>query len=390
MTSYCLSHGRELRRRDRRASLDYWQKWVDADSHAAEPRIELVVDLIDVGTFKAIQTANIVLKEAEVLIAATDKILRGQLCYCHSMVKFQEGNWAEGLVALNYARQQFDGAPSGIALCDEAAGIYEMGMGNFADAQSNFEQSLAYHLEVDDAVAKGMSYYYLGRLYMLMDEPDMAADFIDMALVIGKEEPDRLLHLKAQIVLAEFWIYQQRYDTALELIEVAEELLRPEVDDLRRAYLWCDRAEALFGLGQYDRSLEVLKREATPQMREKQHPLGCAIAKELRGRVLLYRLMQEEGVPNEESLEAIEDIFLDASMVFEQQGMKRQFASTLYHLAQLYSLTTPLPSSYQYQGKRLRALELALSVLQQQPVGNGRLIAELERLMDESMGMGHP
>jgi tetratricopeptide (TPR) repeat protein len=290
-------------------------------------------------------------------------------------------------VALAYARQQFADLPEGIALCDEARGIYEMGMGNFADAQSCFEQSLAYHLEADNGLGMGLSYYYLGRLYMLMDEPEMAADFIAMALQIGEEAPDRLLHLKAQIALAEFWIYQQGYETALELIETAEELLRLEVDDLRRAYLWCDRAEALFGLGQYDRSLEVLKREAIPQMRQMQHPVGCAIAKEIRGRILLYRLMGGESSSNEEIVETIEDIFLDSSMVFEQQGMKRQFASALYHLAQLYRLATGLPNSYQYQGKQLRSLELALSVLQQQPMGNGRLIAELEALLNEAMGM---
>jgi hypothetical protein len=77
---------------------------------------------------------------------------------------------------------------------------------------------------------------------------------------------------------------------------------------------------------------------------------------------------------------------LDAAMVFEQQGMTQEYARTLYDLAGLYNLCTNHSTLFfQYQGKMVRSLELALSVLEQFEVGNDHLISEIENALNQAM-----
>jgi hypothetical protein len=68
---------------------------------------------------------------------------------------------------------------------------------------------------------------------------------------------------------------------------------------------------------------------------------------------------------NEETIEIAEDYLLEASLLFEQHKMMKHYALTLSEMARLYNICANTQYQFQYQGKSLRSLELAMAILDQ-------------------------
>jgi tetratricopeptide (TPR) repeat protein len=191
--------------------------------------------------------------------------------------------------------------------------------------------------------------------------------------------------LQALKGLAKVAIAESQWQLAIELIKEVISLLQEPVDTIEIGYLYCDLAEALLGDRQIEKSLICIRVEVLPRFRDYQYLKGIAIAKHLRGRIYVQRLLNGLDSLDEDAIETAEDSLLDALIAFEQFGMMSNYAKVLYDLACLYQLCSSSQFQYQYQGKSLRSLELSLSTLDQLGMSNTQLASQVEAMLNQVM-----
>jgi hypothetical protein len=133
---------------------------------------------------------------------------------------------------------------------------------------------------------------------------------------------------------------------------------------------------------------KAIDSEVKPRFTSLQHKAGIAAAKHIRGKILYRRLVDGLDSLEQDKIEHAEDALLDAAMIFEQEMMPQAYAKTLYDLAYLYQLCLNSRFKYQYQGKSVRSLELALNALDQFNCGNTKLAAQIDQMLMQSMGGG--
>jgi tetratricopeptide (TPR) repeat protein len=253
-------------------------------------------------------------------------------------------------------------------------------------ALNYFERSLSLRLESEDECAIAKSYTYLGKLYLSIEDTSQAVSLYQNALEIALANEDRALQLQSLKGLAKSAIVEQQWQTAIALSKDAITLLQEPVDTIEIGYLYCDLSEALLGDRQINQSLLCIRAEVLPRFRDYQYQKGIAIAKHIRGRIYVQRLLEGLDSLDEDAIETAQDSLLDASMGFEELGMMLDYAKTLYDLACLYQLCSNSPFQYQYQGKALRSLELSLSVLDKLGMSSTKFGTQVDELLDQVMG----
>jgi len=196
---------------------------------------------------------------------------------------------------------------------------------------------------------------------------------------------DNFLRSQTLKGLAKVAIAESQWQEGITLLKEAISLLPEPVDTIEIGSLYCDLAEALLGDQQVEESLICIRVEVLPRFRDSQYLKGIAIAKHIRGRIYIHRLLDGRVSLDDNEIETAEDSLLDASIAFEQLGMMYDYAKSLYDLACLYQICSSSQVQYQYQGKSLRSLELSLSVLDQLGMSHSKLATQVEAMLNQVM-----
>ena len=392
-----LKQGQQLRQQGRTSAIAYFEQCLQntniSNSGAdlgttARVLLDLVVELIATKQPERLQRAEELLQQAENALNQNLEISEEQkayLLYVKAVFALESGKLNDVLNILQEAHKAYGDNLEGQALTDDAIAHYYIRVGDFQSALMSFERSLSVRLESTDECAIGKSYIYLGQLYLSAGDINQAASLFQNALDIAIANSDNFLRLQVLKGLAKVAIAESEYQTAIALIKDAIALLREPVDTIEIGSLYCDLAEALLGDHQIKESLICIKVNALPRFRDFQYQKGIAIAKHIRGRIYVHRLLEGIDSLNEDTIETAEDSLLDASIGFEQFGMMADYAKALYDLACLYQLCSSSQFQYQYQGKSLRSLELSLSVLDKLGMGSTKLASQVEAMLNQVM-----
>lgn len=396
-----LHHGKQLRRQGRTLAIAYFeqslQNTLDVNTDAgmadlgmtARILLDLALELIVTRLPESLQRGESLIQQAAATLdqnPTADNEQRAYLLYVQANLALELGKLTNVLQILDNVYQLYQDNPEGLALTDDAIGRYYLQVNDPQSALNHFERALSLRLESEDECAIAKSYTYLGKLYLSIEDTSQAVSLYQNALEIALANEDRALQLQSLKGLAKSAIVEQQWQTAIALSKDAITLLQEPVDTIEIGYLYCDLSEALLGDRQINQSLLCIRAEVLPRFRDYQYQKGIAIAKHIRGRIYVQRLLEGLDSLDEDAIETAQDSLLDASMGFEELGMMLDYAKTLYDLACLYQLCSNSPFQYQYQGKALRSLELSLSVLDKLGMSSTKFGTQVDELLDQVMG----
>lgn len=392
-----LIQGQQLRQQDRTSAIAYFEQCLQNTTvensggdlgTTARVLLDLAVELIATRQSAQLQRAKILVQQAGEFLNQNLESSHEQqayLLYVRGILAMELEELRDVLPILQDAYEVYGDNLEGQSLTDDAIGHYYIKVGDYPSALMSFERSLSLRLESNDESAIGKSYAYLGRLYLLLEETDQAASLFQSTLDIALVNSDNFLRLQALKGLVKVALSESQWQTAIALIKDAIDLLKEPVDSIEIGYLYCDLAEALLGNRQTEDSLICIRIDVLPRFRDFQYLRGVAIAKHIRGRIYVHRLLEGLDSLDEDAIETAEDSLVDASMTFEQFGMMYDYAKVLYDLAYLYHLCSNSHLQYQYQGKALRSLELSLSAIDQLGMSNTKLASQVEVMLNQVM-----
>ena len=390
-----LHQGKQLRRQGRTFAIAYFEQCLQSTTDTNEEGggtvrilLDLALDLIETRQPESLQRGeNLIQQAAEKLEQnpSFDDEQKAYLLYVQARLAIALGGLTDVFQILQNAYELYHQNPQGQSLIDDAIGEHYLQINDPQLALNHFERSLALRLESQDECAIAKSYTYLGKLYLAIADIPQAISLYQNALEIALTNEDRDLQLQSLKGLAKAALAEQQWQTAIDLSKDAIALLQEPVDTIEIGYLYCDLSEALLGDRQIESSLLCVRSEVLPRFRDYQYQKGIAIAKHLRGRIYVNRLLEGLDSLDEDAIETAQDSLLDASMGFEELGMMLDYAKTLYDLACLYQLCSNSPFQYQYQGKALRSLELSLSVLDKLGMSSTQFALQVDELLDQAM-----
>ena len=397
-----LIQGQQLRQQDRTLAIAYFEQCVQNKAiienenlgTTARVLLDLARELIATKQPEHLQRAQILIQQAENTLnklsaqnLETNLEQKAYLLYVQAILALESGELSDISVLnmLQDAQVAYGNHPVGQALTNDAIAQYYVKANDPQSALISFERSLSLRLESTDECAIGKSYAYLGQVYLSSGDINQAASLFQNALNIALANSDNFLRLQSLKGLAKVAIAESQWQTAIAIIKDALLLLKEPVDTIEIGYLYCDLAEALLGDRQIEESLICVRVNVLPRFRDFQYQKGIAIAKHIRGRIYVHRLLEGLDSLDEDAIETAEDSLIDASIGFEQFGMMSDYAKVLYDLACLYQLCSSLQFKYQYNGKSLRSLELSLSVLDQIGMTNTQLASQVEAMLNQVM-----
>jgi tetratricopeptide (TPR) repeat protein len=390
-----LHQGQQLRRQGRTFAIAYFEQCLQSTTGINEEwgvtvriLLDLALELIGTRQPESLQRGeNLIQQAAEKLEQnpSFDDEQKAYLLYVQARLADELGELTDVFQILQNAYELYQQNPQGQSLIDDAIGEYYLQINDTQLALNHFERSLAMRLESQDECAIAKSYTYLGKLYLVIADIPQAISLYQNALEIALANEDRDLQLQSLKGLAKAAIAEQQWQAAIDLSKDAIALLQEPVDTIEIGYLYCNLSEALLGDRQIEQSLLCVRSEVLSRFRDYQYQKGIAIAKHIRGRIYVHRLLEGLESLDEDAIETAQDSLLDASMGFEELGMMLDYAKTLYDLACLYQLCSNSPFQYQYQGKDLRSLELSLSVLDKLGMSSTKFAIQVDELLDQVM-----
>lgn len=392
-----LIQGQRLRQQDRTLTIAYFEQCLQDISIAevdvntiARILLDLAVELIATKQPQSLQRAQSLIQQAENYLDKNQNLdtsheQKAYLLYVRALLLLESGELSDVLNILQAAYETYGNSQEGQSLVDDAIGQYYLQVNDIESALTSFERSLSVRLEIENEWAIATSYAHLGQLYLSSGDINQATNLFQSTLDIALATSDNFLRLQALKGMAKVAIAENQWQSAIDLAKEAISLLKEPVDTIEIGYLYCDVAEALLGDQQIEKSLICIRIDALPRFRDYQYLRGIAIAKHLRGRIYVNRLLKGLDSLDEDAIETAEDSLLDASLAFEQFGMMPNYAKVLYDLACLYQLCSSPQLQYQYQGKSLRSLELSLSVLDQLGMSNTQLASQVEAMLNQVM-----
>jgi tetratricopeptide (TPR) repeat protein len=400
-----LEQGHSLRQHDRASVIPYFEKWIAEVNEQSDPialvtaLTELALALIEIGQPEGVNRTKLLMQQAGSYLKSQSTsrsksdsknygIQKAYLLYAQGLWELKHHNFDRSLTSFQAAYQLYEvnADLGGQALADDALGLYYMTIGEFQTALMHLERALGYRQELDNEHGKAISFGNLGRFHLQIDQLEPVEDLFQTSLEIAVAEQDELLQILALSGLAQNLIAHGQWQIAISKVQSALKLTQEPLDTLRIAELSLHLAEAFLGAEQMDDSLRTIDREVMPRFRDLQNKAGIAAGKRIKGRIFYQRLILGFDSLEEDTIERAEDFLLDAAMLFEQEKMPIDYAKTLYDLAYLYQLCLNSRFKYQYQGKSVRSLELALNALQNFNSGDSRLAHQIDAMLLQTMG----
>ena len=389
-----LEQGRLLRHKNKvkaQSSFETCLQQAEAESQqiiAVIAATELALELIDTAHEPALQQAQSLLLKAESLLTdcVTCQIEAAYIQYSYGLLNLQQGNYVDALSHLQTAAQNYGEDAVGLSLVDDALGQYYATLGEPRTASMYLRRSLSRRQSPEFDRGKALSCALLGKINLQLENYEQAENFFEQSLDLALQLDSTYARLQAMTGLGQMAIAQAEWETAIIMLQECLQLLQEPIDLSKAAYLYTSLAEAFLGSTDIDRAQICIETEAIPRFQHLQDRYGLAIAKRLLGVILSRRLLNGTDSLTEEAVEKAEDYLLDASMLFEQFGRRQEYARTLYDLACLYNIYDNSNHKYQYQGKAVRTLEMALNALEQSESGTTKLTNQIEALLNQSIG----
>jgi tetratricopeptide (TPR) repeat protein len=386
-----LQQGRLLRRQDKNAAIACFEQCfnrAEAENDrilAAMAGTELALELIETGHMPSVHKAKDILLKVELSLkdCADCNQELAYLLYCQGCLDLQQGCYVDALLHLQSAYQTYGEAdPIGLSLVDDALGSYYAAVSDPRTASMHLRRSLSRRQEPGCESDKAISLALLGKVNLQLENYEQAENFLEQSLDLALQCDHTYTRLNAMTGLGQLAIAQSEWEIAAIMFQEALQIVQEPIDLSKAAYLYVNLAEALLGGEKIDSAQRCIETEAVPRFQHLQDQLGLAISKRLLGRILTCKLLDGGEGLTEEMIEKAEDYLSDASMLFEQRGMSQEYAKTLYDQACLYNICASSNSKYQYQGKSVRSLELALNVLEQFGSGS-KLTHQIETLLNK-------
>jgi len=378
-----LIQGRRLKLSSRQAAINSFEQcFEEAIASNNKPNqvaalTELALEFIETKQIPALERATQVLEQAAELNSGLNiSSLTAHLNYAlgiNALEKYQlEESFSllQSAYSLYESSSKLDNNLAGLSLVDDALGKYYGAISQYPQAMSHFERSLTRRqsikspANIDPQHLSGISYYHQGQMFLQLYNFEKAQAAFEKSLDLSLEADYIYLRFQSLVGMVQVEIALADWDVAEALIEESLQLAELPLDLDKLAILYQSRAEALLGNRQVLEAQDCLQLETLPRLENLQNPAGQAIAKRTMGRILQARLQEGLDRLTTETIENAEDYFVDASMIFEERGMATEYAKTLYDAANLYNLCEEFKyNRYQYQGKAVRSLKLALSAL---------------------------
>ncbi|AFY71368.1 hypothetical protein Pse7367_3120 [Thalassoporum mexicanum PCC 7367] len=343
--------------------------------------LELALALIESGINEQLQEAK------SLLIVAGKKLKdcstcyqqKAYLLYCQGRWNLQQAKFEDGVKFLNLAQKSPQLKPGLDVLVNCALANYRANKGEFEQALPLLEQLLD-RLPEEDDLDRALILKQLGLLYLLLDDHEHAAAYLEQCLDLALHIEHKYLRIEAMAGLSHVAIAQAEYETAGMLIQERLQIIDKPGDLSWAAYAYVDLAEAMLGAGEINDAHECIKAEVIPRFDQLQDQRGIAKTKRVLGLIWLHKIMDGLVSLNEETIEIAEDYLLEASMLFEQHQMLKHYAVTLADMARLYNISANTQYQFQFQGKSLRSLEMAMATLDQFEIRPPILDAQIEEL----------
>ncbi len=389
-----LARGRLLRRQNRVEAIDCFEQCIKQAEESkdnilvATASAELALELAATHQPSALKHAKDLLDQSEVVLKSCNNCALEifYVWYCQGYLELQAGRYDEALSYLQVAYQGYQSHPEGLARVEDALGQYYMAINDFPQALSYLERSLARREPEAYDSDKTISYGYLGAWYLQAEQYEVAENYFGQSLDWSLQFSDHRTQLQALSGLGRVAIAQGQWETAEILIRESVQLVQEPLDTDQVAFLYCDLSEVLLATNQGLESQKYLENEALPRFKRLQNQRGLATVNHLLGQVYKYRILEGIDSLTEKTIENAEDYLLEASLMFEENGMIRDYAQTLYDLASLYNLPIGSQYRYQYQGKAIRSLELAADALKRFNYNSSNLFRQIDHFSDQLIG----
>jgi tetratricopeptide (TPR) repeat protein len=361
---------------------------------------ELALEFIETNQILAIKRAEQLLVQATEInaqVKAENNIsspsLTAHLHYAQAVIALEQQDLENCFNFLQSAYSLFESdkspALADLSLVDDALGRYYVATNQFAQALAHFERSLTRRSQIKPSpiYLLGISHYQQGQMFLQLYDFVQAQAAFEKSLDMSLEADYTYLRLQSLVGMVQVAIAESDWDVAEALIEESLQLVEMPLDLDKLAILYQCRAEALLGNRQVLEAQDCIQIETLPRLESLQNPVRTAIAQRTMGRILQARLLEGLDRLTTETIENAEDFFVDASMIFEERGLATDYAMTLYCVADLYNVCEEFKyNRYQYQGKAVRSLKLALSALEKVVGDTSFLTKKIEDSLDRVIG----
>ncbi|MDX1978171.1 MAG: tetratricopeptide repeat protein [Pseudanabaenaceae cyanobacterium bins.68] len=402
-----LIQGRKTKLNSRQSGIAYFEKCLAQATAAHSPKdqipalIELALELAQTKQAEAIAKAQDLLNQAQQIpTTSRSEYFTALLSYGQGVLALEQNQPSQGFNLLQQALKLFTSLQEGCAsdeasylqdnlsLVDDALGVYYMAANQFPPALSHLERSLTRRQSLPElSYGIATSYFLMGQLYMRLFNFDQAEAAFGKSLDAAIDGDYNHLRLKSLVGMVQVAIARTDWDMAEAMIEEATPLLEMPTDLDQVVILAQSKAEALLGNRQVLEAQDCIELEALPQFDILQHPVGLAITQRTLGRILRGRLLEGLDRLTTETIETVEDYFSEAAMVFQEWGMLTEYVLTLHDTASLYTVCEEFKfNRYQYQGKAVRALKLALAALEKMEGDTAALARLIEDSLDRVIG----
>ncbi len=386
-----LQRGQLLRRQDRSAAINCFEQCIQESEASGNRRLlinaltELALLIIEIGQPNGLQRAKNLLLRAEVLLIGCPDCVQesAYLLYGRGILYFQLRNFVDSLVHLRSAYRAYEHDSPKLCHVDDALGTYYAALGDFQAALFHFERSLAHRQTFTDNQDLGISYVHLGQLHLQMHQQEQAEHYFQQSLELANQWEDCYLQIKALAGLGQVAIEREQWQSGNSFIHQALQISQQSSDLVNVTYLQLNWAETLLGQRLYVEAQNHINTEVVTQFQNLEDLTGLAKAKRTLGKILSQKLRDGIDTLNEEVVEIAEDYFFEAAMLFEELNMPQEYAKTLYNMALMYKVCINPKQKYQYQGRALRSLELALGILEKVNYGAANLIFQIEVLLNQ-------
>jgi tetratricopeptide (TPR) repeat protein len=400
-----LIQGRKLRLSSRQSAIACFEQCLeeavgkDNKVNQVAALTELALEFIETKQIPALERATQLLDQAAEIYSEIDSgsnppTLAAHLTYAQGVISAEQHQLDKCLTLLQSAYNLYESKNSsqnqeGLSLVDDALGRYYIAINQFPKALSHFERSLTRRQEIklNAPHLPGVSYHQQGQLFLQLYNFDQAQSAFEKSLDISLESDYTYLRLQSLVGMVQVAIALSDWDVAEALIEESLNLAEFPLDLDKLAILYQSRSEALLGNRQVLEAQDCLEIETLPRLETLHSPVGKAIAQRTLGRILQARLREGLDRLTTETIENAEDCFVDASMIFEELGLLTDYAKTLFDIANLYNICEEFKyNRYQYQGKAVRSLKLALSALEKVQGDTNYLTKTIEDKLDLVIG----
>ncbi len=386
-----MENGSDLYWRDRAACTSYWEavaldRTVDTKTRLLA-RMEAVRVLLETHLQDALVHAAFLLAETEA-DPENDRI-PADWAYNRGVLALQQNDFTQAFEYLG--RAAIGGGDTAVrARTDESLGRYYAAKGKLERAVACVEGAIARWQAAAQPREEARAGCVLAEILGLGGAWQRSREICEQSLEVAIAHDSPTLRLQALVGLVNSYAALEEGEMAAALAFEALDAAVEPFDRYEIAQLQMALLRVALQQEDWSAAEELLQEGVMPHLvlLTENNVLRAHVAAN-RGRLVYQRILAGKDPLTVSTLEKAEDFLVEATVLCESQGMVYEYARTLYDLAQVYRLGMDTGDRYQYQGKRVRSLRLALDTLDS---FRNELAERLKDRLDEALeqALTHP